>query len=394
MPTKAAIAAVYLAALCQGLTLVAVPALSPVLKGTLRLSDSAYGAVFLPQVAATAIAALLGGFLARRFSLKALLVMALIANAGAEMLLLLAPGAGAQVFPLVFASCACLGVGFGLGAAPLNSLPRLLFSTRGDVALVALHTALGAGLCLGPLLAGHAVMSGAWTAYPALLAGFALVLTALTSRLNLPRLTAATSIATPAVRGGDCGLLVVIAVLYAFAEGTFSNWAITYLNEDRGIDAGTAALALSVFWGALVLGRLLISALIVRVRAAVIWQCLPLLMIAVFGALPYVTSAAGGLLIFAAAGAACSAFFPLTVARASARFSGNEALMGSIMTAALMLGIGAGTFVIAPLRNLFGLPALYHYSIAYPLIVFCLCRIEQGRGLTYFATTRRAEINP
>lgn len=378
------ILAVYLAALCQGLILVAVPALSPVLKGTLHLNDAQYGAVFLPQVAATAIAALLGGFLARRLSLKALLSLALIANGCAEVFLLATPGANASgVFPLVLASCACLGIGFGLSAAPLNSLPRLLFPARADAALVALHTVLGAGLCLGPLAAGWTITHGRWTLYPAALVGAAIMLSVVVLCLRLPqaRPAPATSAAVSQLLGRDFYLLAAIAILYAFAEGTFSSWAIAYLLEDRGIAAATAALALSVFWGALVVGRLVVSALIVRVSAALVWQALPLLMIAVFAALPYVSSPRAGLIAFAGAGLACSAFFPLTVARATSRFPAFEALTGSIMTAALMLGVGIGTFAIAALRGAFGMATLYHFSIAYPLVVFVLCRILIDRSV-------------
>ena len=44
---RSTVGLVYVAALLQGMSLVAVPALSPILKGTLRLSDAEYGAVFL-----------------------------------------------------------------------------------------------------------------------------------------------------------------------------------------------------------------------------------------------------------------------------------------------------------------------------------------------------------
>jgi fucose permease len=388
---------IYLAALCQGLTLVAVPALSPVLKATLHLSDAQYGATFLPQVVATAIAALLGGAVARRFSLKALLLLALIANAGAEGLLLLTPAVDAMwVFPTVFASCALLGIGFGLSAAPLNSLPRLLFPNRGDSALVALHTVLGAGLCLGPLIANWAVTHGAWTGYPVALAVAMLALGGMVVGLNLPD-------AARPVSGKqrprewvnrDFTLLLAIAVLYAFAEGTLSSWAIVYLHEDRGIGAGTAALALSVFWGALVIGRLVVSALLVWVSSAAVWQCLPVLMMGAFAVLPLVSTATSGLLAFAGAGLACSAFFPLTVARASTRFPADEALMGSSLTAALMIGVGVGTFTIATLRGILGMATLYHYSIAYPLLVLVLCRILLRSHTSEGRLPRPAGVRP
>ncbi|MBI2801407.1 MAG: MFS transporter [Gammaproteobacteria bacterium] len=370
------VALVYTAALLQGLCLVAVPALSPVLKGTLRLTDAEYGAVFLPQVLATAIAALIGGLLTRRWSLQALLVGALAANGASQLALLGAPWvSAAHVFPLVFISCTALGLGFGLGAAPLNSLPGLLFSARKDSALVALHTLLGAGFCIGPLAAGWALSHGAWTIYPAALAVLSITIAVLALCLTLPRLVAVTATASR-VRAprtqASFWILVFIAVLYAFAEGTFSNWALPFLVEDRALSAAAAAFTLSAFWGGLVFGRLVVSAVIVRVSAVYVWSRLPLLIVAAFLIIPEITGARSSLLAFAFAGLACSAFFPLTVARATTLFPAHAALMSSIMTAALMLGVGLGTFSIAPLRAILGLTALYRYSALYPLVVLML----------------------
>ena len=391
---------VYTVALLQGLCLVAVPALSPVLKGTLRLTDAEYGAVFLPQVLATAVAALIGGALTRRWSLQTLLIGALVANGMSQLALLGAPWvSAAHVFPLVLMSCTALGLGFGLSAAPLNSLPGLLFPARRDSALVALHTVLGAGFCIGPLTAGWALAHGAWTIYPAALVVSSLTAAVLALCVTLPRLVAVTATASR-VRAprtqASFWVLVVIAVLYAFAEGTFSNWALPFLVEDRALTATAAAVTLSAFWGGLVFGRLLVSALIVRVSTVYVWSRLPLLIVAAFLVIPEITGAHSALLAFAFAGLACSAFFPLTVARATALFPAHTALMSSIMTAALMLGVGLGTFSIAPLRAILGLTTLYRYSALYPLVVLMLIgvlRLLQAQSARTAQVVSTVELN-
>ena len=191
-------------------------------------------------------------------------------------------------------------------------------------------------------------------------------------------------------------VLIAIAVLYAFAEGTFSNWALPFLVEDRALPAATAAATLSVFWGALVLGRLLISALIVRVSAVTVWSLLPLLILLAFLGIPRSSDARSALLAFAFAGLACSAFFPLTVARATALFPAHTALMSSIMTAALMLGVGLGTFSIAPLRAILGLTTLYRYSALYPLVVLMLIgvlRLLQAQSARTAQVVSTVELN-
>ena len=42
-------------------------------------------------------------------------------------------------------------------------------------------------------------------------------------------------------------LLLSIAVVYAFAEGTFSSWAVIFVRESRGFSPVTATSALSAF---------------------------------------------------------------------------------------------------------------------------------------------------
>ncbi|MEI2769477.1 MAG: hypothetical protein V9G98_01620 [Candidatus Competibacter sp.] len=130
-----------------------------------------------------------------------------------------------------------------------------------------------------------------------------------------------------------------------------------------------AALALSVFWGAMVVGRLLVAVLVVRIAPLTIWLALPALMIAAFLLLPGASTPALGLGLFALAGLACSAFFPLTITLASERFPEHVAWVSSMLIAALMVGVGLGSFVIGPLREWLSLEQLYQLSAAYPVAV-------------------------
>jgi fucose permease len=161
-------------------------------------------------------------------------------------------------------------------------------------------------------------------------------------------------------------------VLYAFAEGTFSNWTVVYLSEVKQFPAAVGGIALSLFWAALVAGRLGVSALLLRVPARTIWSALPILMIVAFLLLPRVDSAAGGIATFALAGLACSAFFPLTIAIASERFPQHVAWISSMMVAALMAGVGLGSFAVGPLRAWLSMEQLYQTSAAYPAAVLVL----------------------
>ena len=387
-----AVVTVYAAGLMQGLTLVSFPAVSAVLKQTLGFSDAEYGAIFLPQVALTVAGAIGGGALARRVGLKVLLVAALAANALSQLLLAggawVAPGAA---FPCIMAGTATLGFGFGLLGAPINSYPPIFFPRQPHASVIAAHTLLGLGLSAGPLIAGAFVSAGTWSGFPILLCALCVVLALATTAVALPRddgqaedpaaVTGPRPVSSPIFWA-----FVAATVLYAFAEGTFANWAVIYLHESRGLPDMTAGLALSVFWGALVAGRLLVTALVTRVPAALLWAGLPVLMIAAFLSLPYATGAVVGIGLFALAGLACSAFFPLTITLASHRFPRHVAWVSSMMIAALMVGVGLGSFAIGALRQMLALEDLYRLSAAYPAAVLVLVAIVLRAG--------RAETSP
>jgi fucose permease len=377
----------YAVALLQGLTLVSFPAVSAVLTGELGLSNSQYGAIFLPQVGFAVLGSLLGGTLTQRAGLKALLLASLLANAASQAMLVTAAFVAPETrFITVLGGTAMLGLGFGLGGAPLNSLPGLLFPARRDSALVALHTLLGLGLALGPLIAAGFVVTGAWTGFPQSL----LVLCGIMCLLSVVAAFPADDTVPVASPGGsETPLrsvsfwgLVAIAVLYAFAEGTFSNWIVIYLAETRHLPMTTGTTALSAFWAALVVGRLAVSLLALRLPPQPIWRALPLLMIAAFLALPYADSAVSGIGLFAAAGLACSAFFPLTIAVASQRFPAQVPWVSSMMIAALMVGVGLGSFVTGALRELLPLEQLYRLSIAYPIAVLALILLLGNRRMS------------
>jgi fucose permease len=379
-PRVTGVATVYLAGFLQGLTLVSFPASSTVLIQMHGFSAAQYGAIFLPQVAMAIIGAVGGGSLAKRVGLKHLLWIALLVNALSQLAL-----AGSMVmnptvaFIVILLGTGCLGLGFGLSGAPLNSYPASFFPQRRDTALVALHTALGIGLATGPLLVGWFVMRGLWIGFPLLLLIISLLLFLATLTVQLPQnepreetRREAQTVQIHPIRLLGFWTFAAIAVLYAFAEGTFSNWSVIYLHEVKHLPEMTAALALSLFWAAMAGGRLLVSAIVARIPAQRVWLSLPLLMISAFLALPYANTPVVGVGLFALAGLACSGFFPLTIGLSSTRYPHHVAWVSSMMVAALMVGVGLGSFIVGPLRDWLPLEQLYQVSAAYPLTALVL----------------------
>ena len=367
-----AVGLVYVSALLQGLAMVSFPASGTILTGTLGLSSAQYGAIFLPQVALAIVGSVSGGTLARRLGLKTLLLAMLAANALSQLLL-----AGSLwvepslAFPAILLGTASMGLGFGLSGAPLNSFPPLLFPEKDETAVVAVHTLLGLGLAIGPLVVAPFVAAGQWVGFPLLLLSLMVLALAAAAGIAFPTDEAADTAQAAATRPTGrvlFWLFVAVAVLYAFAEGTFSNWAVVYLNEGLGASEATAGLSLSVFWGALVAGRLLVSALVLRLPARAIWLALPVLMIAAFLLLPYAETAAAGIALFGLAGFGCSAFFPLTITLISKCFPEHVSWVSSMMVAALMTGVGIGSFVFGPLQDVFSFDQLYQLSALYPAL--------------------------
>ena len=377
------IATLYLSGLLQGLTLVSFPASSAVLKQMHGFTDAQYGAIFLPQVAAAVIGALAGGGLAARLGLVALLRISLAVSALSQLLLAgtvaLSPQAALVV---VLLGTASLGLGFGLSGAPVNGLPSLYFPRHRETAIVAMHTLLGLGLALGPVIANIFILRGRWVGFPLTLTVVVLVACAATWLMRAPQAEpgAENPSATGAARAASehparataFWLFAGVAMLYAFAEGTFSNWAVLYLQDTRQLPESVASTALSAFWAASVTGRLLTSLLVLRMPAPRIWLALPVLMIVAFQLLPYASTPALGIGLFAFAGLACSSFFPLTIGIASARFAAHGPWVASMMIAALMVGVGLGSYAVGLLRHEFGMETLYRLSAMYPLLALLL----------------------
>lgn len=364
---------VYGGALIIGLTLVSFPASSTYLRAAHGLSDTAYGAIYLPQLLAAIVGALAGGALAGRMSLRAMYLTALVSFALAQGLLASSAGVSLQLaLSTVMCATAAFGFGFGFGGGPLNAAVTLLFPRAPYAAITALHMVAGAGLTIGPFVFAHLAAKGSWIAGPVTLSigSLILIVCAAASRWPEPVRRREANETWPApARSAFFWITALIAVLYSVAEGTFSNWALIYVHEERGLPTSSAALALTCFWAALTLGRLLASFLVLHVRPMAFLIALPLLTIASFLYLPHVSSHATALLGFALAGLACSAFFPMLVGFAADPHPKHVSWIASMLTAAMMLGVGIGSYAVGAFRSVVSLPDLYRSSAIYPILV-------------------------
>src|SRR5215472_13057879 len=118
MATRTEIGVVYGAAVVQGLALVTFPAASSVFTSPdgFGFDSTRYGTMFVPQVALAICAAALGPRLARRWSLRRVLLAGLVGDIFSMSLLALSRsliGAPDAAFGLLLVATAALGFGFG-----------------------------------------------------------------------------------------------------------------------------------------------------------------------------------------------------------------------------------------------------------------------------------------
>ena len=178
----------------QGLVGSAFAASASVLRAR-GLSDGEYGSLFVPLVTLAALGAAGGGLVVARIGGKRALALGFLFMALSQAALAATPFAPTTlVYPVALLGTSLLGLGAGVSAGPLNAYPQVLFPSRSESAVVALHATVGIGLALTPLLAGAALARGSWLAVPALLFLSSAALCFVVEREDLPE---------PEVRGED-----------------------------------------------------------------------------------------------------------------------------------------------------------------------------------------------
>jgi FHS family glucose/mannose:H+ symporter-like MFS transporter len=376
---RRAAAAVYSVALAQGLVGAAFPASALVLRES-GLGDVRYGSLFVPQMALAALGASSAGHVLRRLGARRGLALGTLLMGLSQAALALCPYVGpGWVYPVALVGTSLLGAGAGIAAGPLNAYPQVLFPSRSESAVVALHAVSSGGLALTPLLVGQAVEARVWLVFPLLLLAFHFVVRRGVKRAPLPE-------AEP-LREGDVSrpldsralwVFVSIAFLYGLTECIFGNWAVVFLSEDRHLGAAMAGAGSAAFWAALGAGRVAVAALLFRVRPAPVLPALAGLMACGCLLMPLVRSPGSAIALFALGGLGCSAVLPLTLGLGGRRFPEHRAWVAGALYAALVSGLGMGSFTAGLLRPILGLASVYRLA-AVPPALACVLAVALAR---------------
>ena len=358
---------IYATGLLQGLVLVTVPAASSVLTNPdlFAFTESEYGMLFVPQVIMAVLGALLGPKLARKRGLKPVFQAGLVFNLCAMGLI-----AASQMFQDQHAPAygafllgtTAVGAGFGLTLPMINVYAERLFPGKSASALTALHTLLGTGTALAPLLVTILVKSSAWWLMP--LSAFALLGIILAASFASGLKGGKVHVPSAAVRAVDAQggaslvfwLFLLAVFLYGYCETVFANWAIIYLGKEVALPAAQAGLALAVFWGAVTAGRLLVAVLTAWIEPSRVYRVLPVMVAASLLGVSQVGGRLSGTVLFGCAGLACSAFFPLSFSLAQKRFASRAETVSGALMASYMVGYGAASYGIGQILQVTGVP--------------------------------------
>jgi MFS transporter, FHS family, glucose/mannose:H+ symporter len=377
--SRTEVGVVYSAAVVQGLTLVTFPAASSIFTSPdgFGFNSTRYGAMFVPQVVLAILSSGLAPKLARRWSLRRVLLVGFAANIVSMALLALTRlllGAPDVAFGVLLVATGALGLGFGATVMALNTYAEAFFPGRADAAVLALNALLGLGTALAPVLVTIVVGLGAWWLLPVVVAFIMMLIfgVALAEPLSAATAGAPASIGLRSL--SDRFWFYAAAVfLYGILETLNGNWVRLYLSVERGVSAQGASFALAAFWAMVTIGRVLIAVISRAVPVRWIYLALPILLLIVFQASARVQDETEGIIVFGLAGLACSAFLPFSISFSGDEFPHLSAVMAGAMIAFYQLGYGVAAFGTGPLRDSIGLSFSTIFSVgsivALPLIV-------------------------
>jgi FHS family glucose/mannose:H+ symporter-like MFS transporter len=392
--SRTEIGLVYVAAVVQGLALVTFPAASSIFTSPdgFGFDSTRYGALFLPQVLLAILASAFAPRLARRWSLRRVLLAGLAGDVVSMTLLALSRlllGMPDMAFGVLLLATGALGLGFGATVMALNTYAEAFFPKRADRAVLALNALLGLGTALAPVLVAIVVALGAWWLLPVVVACIAVLLfgVAYAQPLRLhvgnadaDRPTSLNWIDLPR----RFWLYAAAVFVYGIVETLNGNWAMLYLSSERGVSTQGASFALAAFWVMVTVGRVLIALISQLVPARWIYVALPALSLVVFQLASQVQSEAGGIIVFGLAGLACSGFLPLSISFAGGEFPRLSAVMAGGLIAFYQLGYGVAAFGIGPLQGLFGLSFSTIFAagsvVAAPIIIIAWLVIRPTRN--------------
>lgn len=137
----------------------------------------------------------------------------------------------------------------------------------------------------------------------------------------------------------------LLLLLYCISETVISTWSPTFLRSDRLFDIQLASLAVSIFWIAILAGRIIISFIAGRFKTNIIILILSLIALASMFFLIIFKSKYTILTFIGLAGLGCSGIITLGISSASTIYEKGRGVLASIVFAAVNIGVSAAPFL-------------------------------------------------
>jgi fucose permease len=323
----------YLGLLAVGWSGLLVPSAIRQIETDFRQTDAAVGLFYLLSAISYGTGSLAGGLLTERFGRRTILALAVVLLGLGYVTLAVAP------FWAVFVAAGIpTGLAGGAIDAGTNGLILDLFPAALGRSLNRLHLFFSLGALSAPLAVGQSLGSGvAWQTIMLTTGVVVLPLAVLIGVADIPHGRHTPSIDGPR-RLALAGPLLLLAIgigCYVGSEIGVSNWLVRFLDA---APLGIATGALSLFWGGLTLGRLVLARF--GDRFDHLWSAVAASVVAAVAlvAAVVVPSLPASVVLFGVVGFAFGPIYPLIMAIGGERFPGRSAAVSGILGASAVVG--------------------------------------------------------
>lgn len=247
-----------------GLSIATLGPALPELAAVAGVAISAMGVLYSALFAGFLVSQILAAVLLDRVGTRLTILSAMAVFALGSASLAVAGGATSLLF-----GSAVLGVGYGFGTIGINLVASRLLPHRPAFVVNLINVLYGVGTVIGPLVTSSVLRGGGqarWVPAVGGVCALALVPWAWHVLPPDPRAPLAHVSAT-GWRSVPVPLIFigVLVFLYGGVESGFSGWAPTFLEQTLGVSSADAALKMSVYWLSYLAGRIVSTALALRV---------------------------------------------------------------------------------------------------------------------------------